>query len=255
VAKYPKAAAIGLVNQMILLPVVAFFLIGLFPISPELAVGMMVLAACPGGVTSNLITHLCKGDIALSISLTAITSCLVLITIPLIVNFSMEHFMGAGEFIKLPVMQTIGQIFGVTLVPVGLGMLVRSKKPSVAAKADRPVRIFSTVIFVVIVLAAVLKERENLVAHFVMAGPVALSLNLATMALGFGAASIFKLNLPERISIMIESGIQNGTLGIMVTATLLQNSAMTVAPALYSLIMFLTGFVLIFYFGRRKVGA
>lgn len=253
IVKYPKAVAVGLINQMLLLPLVGFLLVKTFPISPELAVGMMVLAACPGGVTSNLITHLCKGDIALSITLTAITSCLVLITIPLIVNFSLIHFMGSGEIITLPVGQTIGQIFGVTLLPVGFGMLLRSKKPHLAAKSDKPVRVFSTIIFVLIILAAIIKERENLPSHFEQAGPVALALNLATMALGFGAAYFYRLNLAQRISITIESGIQNGTLGVMITATLLQNSAMTVAPALYSLIMFLTGFGLIFYFSRKKI--
>ena len=245
---YPKAVAIGLTNQLILLPIVGFLVVKLFPMSPELAVGLMVLAACPGGVTSNLITHLSKGDIALSITLTAITSTLTLITIPLIVNFSLIHLMGEGASIQLPVGKTMIQILGVTLVPVGIGMLIRSKKPIVADRADRPVRIFSTVVFILIILAAILKERANLVEYFITAGPAALALNVATMLIGYIAAFLFRLNLTQRISITIESGIQNGTLGVMITATLLQNSAMTVAPALYSLIMFLTGFIAIFYF-------
>jgi len=248
---YPKAVAIGLFNQIILLPIIGFLIVSFFPLSPELAVGLMVLAACPGGVTSNLITHLAKGDIALSITLTAITSIITLITIPLIVNFSLVQFMGEGTFIQLPVAKTMMQIMGVTLLPVGLGMILKSKKPSIADKADRPVRIFSTVIFVLIILAAILKERAHLVEFFITAGPAALALNLATMLLGYVAAYTFKLHLKQRISITIESGIQNGTLGVMVTATLLQNSAMTVAPALYSLIMFLTGFAAIFYFKKK----
>lgn len=255
VVLYPKAVAIGLVNQMLLLPVVGFFLVQLFPLSPELAVGLMVLAACPGGVTSNLITHLSKGDIALSISLTAVTSTLTLITIPLIVNFSLQHFVGEGELIQLPVLKTMVQIFGVTLLPVSIGMYLRSKKPTWAQKADKPVRIFSTVIFVLIILAAILKERENLPLYIRTAGPAALALNVVTMGLGYWAAYLFSINLKQRISITIESGIQNGTLGVMVTATFLQNPEMTVAPALYSLIMFVTGFLLVFIFNRQSKSA
>ncbi|MFN4299421.1 MAG: bile acid:sodium symporter family protein [Thermaurantimonas sp.] len=251
IVKFPKSVAAGLVNQLLLLPIVGLLIVSTVPISKELAVGMMVLAACPGGVTSNLITHLSRGNTALSITLTAITSVITIFTIPFIVNFSLDFFMGKEANIELPVGKTMVQIFGVALVPVAIGMFIRKKAPAFAEKADRPVRIFSAVIFALIILAAILKERQNLPEYFRTAGLAALLLNLATMALGWFAGSITRIPFEDKISIVIESGIQNGTLGIMITATLLENPAMTVAPALYSLIMFMTGGLLIFGFSRK----
>lgn len=252
IVKFPKSVGAGLVNQLLLLPLVGLLIVSTVPISKELAVGMMVLAACPGGVTSNLITHLSRGNTALSITLTAITSVITIFTIPFIVNFSLDFFMGKEANIELPVGKTMVQIFGVTLVPVAIGMFIRKKAPAFAEKADKPVRIFSAVIFALIILAAILKERQNLPEYFRTAGLAALLLNLATMALGWFAGSITRIPLEDKISIVIESGIQNGTLGIMITATLLENPAMTVAPALYSLIMFMTGGLLIFGFSRKR---
>lgn len=250
--RYPKSVAAGLINQLILLPIVGLLVVSIVPISPELAVGMMVLAACPGGVTSNLITHLSRGNTALSITLTAITSVITIFTIPFIVNFSLGYFMGQEANIRLPVGKTMIQIFGVTLVPVAIGMIIRRRAPVFAAKADRPVRIFSAVIFALIVIAAILKEREGLPEYFRTGGLAALLLNVSTMSLGWVAGLITRIPYEDRVSVTIESGIQNGTLGIMITATLLENPAMTVAPALYSLIMFMTGAVLIFAFTRKK---
>ncbi|MFN3952616.1 MAG: bile acid:sodium symporter family protein [Thermaurantimonas sp.] len=254
IAKFPRSVAAGLTNQLILLPVVGFIIVHMVPISPELAVGIMVLSACPGGVTSNLITHLSRGNTALSITLTAITSVITVVTIPLIVNLSLGYFLGESTEIKLPVAKTILQIFGITLVPVAIGMLIRRKAPVFAAMADRPVRIFSAVIFVLIILAAILKERENLPEYIRTAGLAAFLLNAATMLLGWIAGVVMRIPHSDKISVTIESGIQNGTLGIVITATLLENPAMTVAPALYSLIMFLTGAALIFMWSRGRSG-
>ncbi|MCX8148441.1 bile acid:sodium symporter family protein [Thermaurantimonas aggregans] len=252
IVKFPKSVAAGLVNQLLLLPLVGLLIVSTIPITKELAVGLMVLAACPGGVTSNLITHLSRGNTALSITLTAITSVITIFTIPFIVNFSLDFFMGKEANIELPVGKTMIQIFGVTLVPVAIGMFIRKKASAFAEKADRPVRIFSAVIFALIVLAAILKERQNLPEYFRTAGLAALLLNLATMALGWFSGAITGIPYEDKISIVIESGIQNGTLGIMITATLLENPAMTVAPALYSLIMFMTGGLLIIGFSRKR---
>jgi BASS family bile acid:Na+ symporter len=251
IVRFPKSVATGLLNQVILLPVIGFLVVTFVPVSPELAVGLMVLAACPGGVTSNLITHLSRGNTALSITLTAITSVITIFTIPLIVNLSLSHFMSQTAEIRLPVGTTMIQIFGITLLPVSIGMLIRYKAPQFASRADRPMRIFSAVVFALIVLAAILKERENLPEYIRTAGLAALLLNLATMLIGWIAGLMAGLSTEDKISVIIESGIQNGTLGIVITATLLKNPAMTVAPALYSLIMFLTGGLMIFFFNRK----
>ncbi|KPP99114.1 MAG: bile acid:Na+ symporter, BASS family [Bacteroidetes bacterium HLUCCA01] len=247
----PKAIVLGLVAQLVLLPLLGFALVYLFGLTGALAVGVMILAACPGGPTSNLVSHLAKGDLALSISLTAISSVVTVATIPLIVNFAILHFGEEGS-VTLPVLQTIIQIMGVTLVPVALGMYIRSRRPAWSDRAEKPFKMASAVFFVLIILAAILKERENLIEFFILTGPIALTLNVVTMGLGYALARWLLLPIRQRIAISIESGIQNGTLGIMIAATLLQNSEMTIPVAIYSLLMFFTVMVVI-YAGNRLV--
>lgn len=247
----PKAILVGLFAQILLLPIVGFIIVSSFGLTGALAVGIMILAACPGGPTSNLVSHLSRGDLALSISLTAISSTITVVTIPLIVNFSIFYFGEEGS-VTLPVIRTIGQIVGVTLIPAGIGMFIRNRKPELSFKAEKPVKIASAVFFVLIIAAAIIKERHNLIEFFILTGPPTLLLNVSTMAVGFFLARFFILPIRQRISITIESGIQNGTMGIMIAATLLQNSEMTVPIAIYSLIMFITVFWAILY-GNRKV--
>jgi len=248
---YPKAMILGLITQLILLPVIGFILVMIFGLSSALAVGVMILAACPGGPTSNLITHLSRGDIALSISLTAVSSFITILTIPLIVNFAILQFGEQGS-VTLPVWQTIMQIAGVTLVPVSIGMFLKKKFPRLALKADKPVRIASAVFFVVIIFGAILKERALLVDYFILMGPLTLVLNILTLATGFLLARVFLLPKKQVISISIESGIQNGTLGIMIASTLLRNTEMTIPIAIYSLLMFVTATVIIFFANKKR---
>lgn len=255
VAIYPKATIIGLSNQLILLPLIAFGILYLFPMKPELAVGFMVLAACPGGATSNLLSHLAKGDTALSITLTAISSVITVFTIPLIINYSMEVFLGEGLFVKLPVLETMGQIFIVTVIPVSIGMWIKSKKPKLAERFQKPVKIASAIFIVLIILGAILKERENLLPFFAQVGLPAFFLNLVTLLVGFGSARLLKLNGPQSASISIESGIQNGTLAIAIatSSVLLNNPQMAIPPAVYSLIMFGLGGLAVLFFSSKKV--
>ena len=247
---FPKAIIIGLTNQLILLPVFGFALIQLFGLSGAMAVGIMILAACPGGATSNLITHLSKGDIALSISLTAISSFITILTIPLVVNFAINFFGEEGS-VTLPLLETIIQIMGVTIVPVSIGMILKKRFPKMALKADKPVRIASAIIFAAVLFAAILKERDSIVEYFVLSGPIMLSLNILTLVVGFFLATVFVLPKRQRLTISIESGIQNGTLGIMIAATLLKNSEMTIPIAIYSLIMFMTSAFIIFIANKK----
>ena len=244
---YPKAVGIGLLNQLIFLPIIAFGIANLFELPAELAVGLMILAVCPGGATSNLITHLAKGDAALSITLTAFSSVITVFTIPFLVNYSIGYFILGGEAKQLEVVGTVVSVLVITIIPVALGMLVFAKVPKLASKLDLPFRRISAIFFVIIVVAAVLKEKENLVRYFVEAGPAALTLNVATLALSFGTARLFKLPFRQGLTIAIESGIQNGTLGITIAATLLMNSVMTIPSAIYSLIMFGTAALVIFF--------
>ena len=251
---YPKAVGIGLLNQLILLPVVAFGIAKAFQLPPELAVGLMILAVCPGGATSNLITHLAKGDAALSITLTAFSSVITVVSIPFLINFSIGYFIPGVEAQQLEVVGTVLSVLFITLIPVALGMITLAKAPALAQKWDKPFRKISTVFFVIIVLAAILKERENLVQYFIEAGPAALALNLSTLAISFAMAKWARLPFRQGLTIAIESGIQNGTLGITIAATLLVNSVMSIPSAIYSLLMFGTA-ALVILWGNKVASA
>ncbi len=256
VALYPKAASIGILNQIIILPLVGFSLLWMFGLkSPELAVGIMILAACPGGPTSNLISHISRGDTALSITLTAISSLVAVITIPLIVNLALAFFMQQGEYIPLPVFRTIIALTLITLVPVGIGMIIRARAINFARKMDKPVKIVSGVLLFLIIFAAIMSNRDIFVSSFTDVGPIALSLNLLMLTVGYMSARFLRLRTPQRITISVESGIQNGTLGITIASALLHNDVMAISPAIYSLIMFMTaGFIIaITNIGVKKV--
>lgn len=248
---YPKAVAIGLTNQIILLPLIAYGLCKLFNLSPELSVGMMILAACPGGATSNLIAHLAKGDTALSVTLTAFSSIITVFTIPIIINFSILHFIPDGSEQQLNVISTVISVLAITIIPVIIGMVLLKKSPQLASKLDQPFRKISAIFFVLILLAAILKERANFVEYFAQAGPVALTLNIITLVLGFSIARLFGVNEKQSRTISIESGIQNGTLGITIAATIIGNSVMPIPSVIYGLLMFGTAGALI-YWGNRK---
>lgn len=248
----PKASLVGLLNQIILLPLIGFGVLQIFPAQPEIAVGLMILAACPGGPTSNLITHLAKGDVALSVSLTAISSLITIVTIPFVVNFSLTYFMEQEQMIALNIPETIAQILVITVIPVSAGMFIRAKKSRFADKMENPVKIASAVVLSLVIIGIVLKEKAHFVAYFQEAGIIALVLNISTMIAGMIAARLFSLSRPQAITISIESGIQNGTLAIAIAVGILQNAQMAITPAVYSLIMFGTGALVIGISARKK---
>ena len=248
---YPKGIFIGLTNQLIFLPVIGFLIATLLPMQPEIAVGVMILAACPGGPTSNLISFMAKGNLALSVSLTALSSVITIFTIPFIVVFASEYFVGAEEVVQLNIVQTIVQIFVIVVIPIAIGMLIRSAKPEFANKMGKPVRIASGVVLALIIIGLVIKERANFVAYLKQAGVATFLLNVLTMALGYASARLFKLPKTSAISISIESGIQNGTLAITIAIVMLQNTSYAIAPAVYSLLMFITGGFAIYLFNRK----
>lgn len=247
VLKYPRAASLGLVNQLILLPLVGFAVASVFPLSPELAVGIMVLAACPGGPTSNMISFLCRGDVALSISLTAVSSVAAVITVPIVVNLSLFHFMAYDEAMRLPVWDSVFKILLITLVPTLGGMLIRYRWPQVTRKSLGFVQAASIVLFAVVLLGAILSQKESLPEFFRQVGWAMFALNVLTMAVGFLSARLFLLNMRQGYTITLETGLQNGTLAITIAASpiLLGNPTMAIAPAIYSLIMFMTASVMI----------
>jgi bile acid:Na+ symporter, BASS family len=249
---YPRAAAIGLGCQMLILPAVCLGIAHAFDLSPPLAVGLMLLAASPGGATANLFSHLAKGDVALNITLTAVNSVLSLITLPLIVNFSLEHFMGEGRSIPLQFSKVM-QVVAVVLIPVAIGMLIRARKPTVANKLDKPVRILSAVFLVLVIASAIAKQRGDLGEYFQQVGLAALAFNLASLFVGFVVPRIFRVETKQAIAIGMEIGIHNGTLAIAIATSpqLLNNSVMAIPPAIYSLIMFVTATLFGMFVARR----
>ncbi|MCR9203512.1 MAG: bile acid:sodium symporter family protein [Halobacteriovoraceae bacterium] len=258
VAKFPKAFMIGAILQIVSLPVLAFLLtkfwVSTGNVDPAYAVGMIIIAACPGGVTSNLMTHLAKGDTALSISLTAIISILSVFTIPFIVNFGYVTFMGADQGSPLPVAKTIFGIFCVTTVPVAIGMLIKAKKSDFADKLEPIARKVATLFFVIIIIAAVAKKWSLVVAHGANLLPVTLALNVITMFIAWAISKLLKLETPQGIAITFECGLQNGTLAIMIALTFLNNEAMMLPGGVYSLLMFFTsGIFLLGHFKKKQM--
>ena len=252
---YPKAIFVGLVNQLILLPLIGFAIAISFPLTPEIAIGLMILAACPGGPTSNLITHLAKGDTALSVTLTALSSFITLLTIPFIINFALIHFQDAGQVIQLDVVETITRIFIIIIIPIIIGMIIRRYREKFALRMANPVRKASGIVIALVIIGILIKERENIVSYFQQAGIVALVLNVATMLVGYYSAKLFKIKDRRAISISIESGIQNGTLAMSIAIVLLGSTELAITPAIYSLLMFFTGGLAIYFGNKREKAA
>ncbi len=193
----PKAVIVGLIAQLILLPLVGWVLATVFPLSPELAVGVMVLAACPGGPTSNLITYLVKGNVALSITLTAISTLITVFTIPFVVNISMQNFVGEGTALQLPFWKTVIQIALITLIPISIGMLLHHYTPKWAQKVEKSVKWLSLFFLSLIIVGLLLKEPANVTSFFLQVGWVTLTLNIIMMAVGYKLATFSQLDRPR----------------------------------------------------------
>lgn len=241
----PRAFALGLSCQFITLPIIAFAVTQIFGLSGELAVGLMIIAVCPGGVTSNVYAKLSNGDVALSIALTAITSLASVVTIPFIVNWSLAEFMGTQSNVELPVFKSIFGIFVITSLPVLIGLWFNHNRKELAQKLEAKLSKLAVLLFILIVAAAIAKERENFIPYMQQSGSATLLLNLLTMVTASVLAWIVRIPSAQVKTIVLECGIQNGTLAIMIAATFLQNEVMTIPGAIYSLQMFLTGGIVI----------
>ena len=251
VLKYPKAVGIGLTNQLILLPIIGFALANIMPLRPEYAVGVMLLVLCPGGTTSNLFTYLAKGDVALSVTMTAIASVITVFTIPIVLSFSLIYFMGSGSEFELPVVKTMLTLVVLTIVPISVGMLIKRYAPTVADRSQVYVSRFGVIFLTFLVLFLGYVQRDIIVDAFIATGPVSVLLNVSTMALGYYSSKWFGLNLAQRTSVTLEVGLQNSTLSIFMALTLLSNYDMSMMPAIYTLVMFLTAGILVRIFSAR----
>tara|TARA_Y100000590_G_C15724663_1_gene1014767 strand:+ start:950 stop:1798 length:849 start_codon:yes stop_codon:yes gene_type:complete len=251
VVKQPRDFFVGAFSQIILLPVVAFIIVKLWPISPEIAIGVMIIAAAPGGVTSNLLTSFAKGDVALSISLTAIISLVCVFTIPFIVLTSFELLSGTTLNENISLMSMSRDMFLIVTVPVILGMLFRKFLSGIALSFEPIAKKISIILFIIVLLGAILAERENIVSYFAQSGLVTLSLNLAMMVLAYYIAQWFATGNKQKKCITIECGLQNGTLAIFVATSIFGGGLYVIPAATYSLIMFLTS--LIYVYLARKI--
>ena len=251
VAKYPKPMTVALLCQMVLLPVVCFLLIKFSGLTSALAVGLMLLAASPGGATANLYSHLSKGDVALNISLTAVNSLLTLFTLPLIVNFSLDYFMDSGQYVPMQFKKVI-EVFGIVLIPVTIGMIIKNKWEQFAAKMDKPVKIASALILIIIIISVTIREKQVLLDYAGVLGVPILLFNILSMAIGYFIPRWVRIEKKQAIAIGMEIGIHNGTLAIYIALSVLGNSVMSVPPAIYSLLMFFTAAIFGFWVSRRN---
>ena len=246
VIKQPRDFFVGAFSQIILLPLIAFFLIKIWPIAPELAIGVMIIAAAPGGVTSNLLTSFAKGDVALSISLTAIISLLCVFTIPFIVLTSVEILGTSGTDSNISLVEMSRDMFLIVTIPVILGMLLRKISYKVATKFEPFAKKISIVLFILVLLGAIAAERENVVSYFAQAGPITLALNIIMMLVAYYIAQLLVSGTKQKKCITIECGLQNGTLAIFVATSIFGGGMYVIPAATYSLIMFATSLIFIY---------
>ena len=250
IVRYPKAVFIGLFCQMLILPFVCMGVAIAFGLAPELAVGLMLLAASPGGATANLYSHLSNGDVALNISLTALNSVLSLFTLPIIVNLSLAYFMEDGQQIPMQFKKVV-EVFMIVLVPVSIGMLINAVAPNVSKKLEKPVKIASALLLILVIIAAVSKESANMMHYFGQVGLAALVFNLLSMFVGYNIPKWLGIGERQAIAIGMEIGIHNGTLAIFIALSVLGNSMMSIPAAIYSIIMFFTAAAFGFWINRR----
>lgn len=241
IAKYPRPVLIGLLCQVLILPLVCFVMVSVAGLEAALAVGFMLLAASPGGTSANLFSHLAHGDVALNISLTAVSSVVAVLSMPLIVNLSLAHFMEADQALPLQFAKVL-QVFVIVLGPVAIGMLIRRFRPQFAASMDKPVRVLSGLFLALIIVLAFINDSLSAREHFVEIGFLALLFNLASMAVGYWVPRLLRLNLRQSIAIGMEIGIHNGTLAIALALSpaLLNNPSMAIPAAIYGILAFFT---------------
>jgi BASS family bile acid:Na+ symporter len=241
VLTYPKAVLVALACQVLLLPAVCFGLVVAFDLDPLLAVGMMLLAASPGGTTANLYSHLFGGDVALNVTLTAINSVLAVFTLPVIVNLSLAHFVGDSDAVGLQFGKVL-QVFAIVLVPVALGMLIRRRAPEFAERMYRPVKLLSVIVLVAVIIGAVLQERENLSEYLGSVGLICALFSLVSLGIGYGVPRLARVERRQAIASSMEIGIHNSTLAITIALSpaLLDSAEIAVPAAVYGIVMFFT---------------
>jgi len=256
ITKSPSEVLIGLTSQIIVLPIIAFLISISLGLNPTQSVGLILLACCPGGATSNLFSHLAKADTALSITLTAFSSIITVFTVPFIINASLFFFFETGSEFSLPVLRTIVNIFKLTALPTVLGMFLKNKFPEFCKRSEPVIKWFS-IIFIIIALAAMLKlvsEKEPILVALKAVGFAVILLNIISMISGYQFGRMFKMDEKRKITIGIETGIQNGVLGITIATApnLLDNALFAIPSGVYGLVMCISG-IFVINFSKKKL--
>ena len=251
VFKKPKNFLVGLVSQLIFLPIVGLILVIIWPLPIEIAIGVMLIAAAPGGVTSNILTFFARGDVALSVSLTAVMSLLSAVSVPIVLAISIGLIGNSSLPESISLTGIALSMFLIVTLPVLLGMGVRSFLNSLTLKIEKSARFISTLLFVLVLLGAILAERENVVSYFAQTGLVVLTLNILMMLIAFYWSGIFGTGISQKKAIAIECGLQNGTLAIFVGTTVFGGGLYIIPAATYSLIMYLTSLLFIYFIKNR----
>ena len=247
VLKQPKNFLVGLISQIILLPIIAFILVKIWPISSEIAIGVMIIAAAPGGVTSNILTSFAKGDVALSISLTAIISLLSVITVPFVIITSLNLLNLDNIVQDVSIISMALSMFLIVTVPVIFGMSIRKFASNAAISFETTAKKISIFLFILVLIGAILAERNNVISYFAQAGLITLLLNVIMMFFAFYVAQFLGSGSAQKKCIAIECGLQNGTLAIFVATSLFGGGEYLIPAATYSLIMFVTSLIFVFF--------
>ena len=251
VFRKPKNFLIGLISQLIFLPIVGLTLVIIWPLPIEIAIGVMLIAAAPGGVTSNILTFFAKGDVALSVSLTAVMSLLSAASVPIVLAISIGLIGDSSLPDSISLAGIALSMFLIVTLPVLLGMGVRSFLNSLTLKIEKSARFISTLLFVLVLVGAILAERENVVSYFAQTGLVVLTLNILMMLIAFYWSGFFGMGIAQKKAIAIECGLQNGTLAIFVGTSLFGGGLYIIPAATYSLVMYLTSLIFIYFIKNR----
>ena len=243
IVSQPRALLVGAVCHFILLPLICWLMLKAVGMTGAFAVGFMILAACPTGTTSNLLTYLARGDVALALSFTAVASVLTIFTLPVIVIFALGEFNASSQTVNVPVGTMMAQVFLILGLPVAIGMFIRQRWTAFALRVEPRATKVATLLFIVIVLLAVAKNWALLVANFSTLAPFAVTLNLLMLACGFAMAWLARLSTKQSVTLGIETAMQNATLALVIASTVLKNDAMAVPGAVYGVLMYAGGLV------------
>jgi BASS family bile acid:Na+ symporter len=249
---FPKAAAIGLIGQLVGMPLTAFVLALIFSPPPFIAVGLVILAACPSGITSNAYSFAARADVPLCVTLSAVTSVITVFTIPFLINVALRVFGDEGQLGALPVLPMLLGLISYTLLPLVIGMLVRARFPAFASQAVEPIRRGVLYLMAVVLLLGVVSSYQQLIDNVATAGALVVALNLLTMGLGFGLARIFGLPTTQAVTITFEVGVQNLALSFAINFNMLMRPDLAVAGLLYAAIMPATALAFV-SIGRRLI--